>query len=386
VTEVVVEVGPGTIRAANAADPELVSVALSDIDDDIALLADCPVAVQDVWHDIMGTVVGSNVDTVVLVCPAWWSSTRIERVRQAACTAATDIVVLERNTLLRQEIAAGDTIVEIAPDIAVVTAFGTITAVISRAEGPVATADAVVAAAGAPTGVVVDAPAGVLGADVLASMIVTRLRAIGVPAKIVGDGWVRRAATTQSTDFVAPRSGTFRGRQAMAVAAGALCAVAVVGGFAAMRDNRSRAEDLPMTLLVEGRVAAMVPATWTAQRVTSGPGSARVQVLSPTDGDIALHITQSVVPVPSTLAQTADALRAALDERAGAFVEFNPSDRRGDRPAVTYLEIRRERRIEWTVVVDGPVRIAVGCESTSGREHLVRDACDRAIRSARTVR
>lgn len=386
-TEVVVEVGPGTIRGANDARPELISVALDYVDGDIALLADRPVAVQEVWDDVMSVVLGSNVDTAVLVCPAWWSSARIERPRQAAHAAAADVIVLERIALLRQGITAEDTVIEITPDMVVVTTFETITAVVPRGEEPEAAADAVVTAVGIPAGVLVDAPATVFGAHVLASMIASRLRAIGVPARILDDDWVRHAAATQSTDVVV--HGIFRDRRPLAVFFGVLLALAVAGGFMAVHDSGSGSlsDDMPMTLLVEGRVGVMVPAAWTAQRITSGPGSARVQVVSPTEGDIALHITQSVVPVSSSLAQTADSLRAALvDGVDGAFVEFNPSDRRADRPAVTYREIRRERRIEWTVMVDGAARIAVGCQSVPGREHLVRDACDRAIRSAHAVR
>ncbi|MCV7302424.1 type VII secretion-associated protein [Mycobacterium barrassiae] len=386
-TEVVVEIGPGTIRGANDARPELISVALDYVDDDIALLADRPVTVQQVWDDLMSVVVGSEVDTAVLVCPAWWSSARLQRARQAACNAATDVVVLERIALLRQGIPVEDSVVEIAPDIVVVTAFGTITAVVPRGEEPVATADAVVTAVGVAAGVVVDAPAAVFGADALASMIMSRLRAIGVPARILDDDWVQRAATAQPTDVVV--QGNFRHRRPLAVLSGLLLTLAVAGGFVAAHDSGSgsRVDNMPMTLLVEGRVGVMVPATWTARRITSGPGSARVQVVSPTDGDIAVHITQSLAPFPSTLAQTADSLRTAMAEGVdGAFVEFNPSDHRAGRSAVTYREIRQERRIEWAVVVDGAVRIAIGCQSTLGREHLIRDACDRAIRSAHAVR
>ena len=51
----------------------------------------------------------------------------------------------------------------------------------------------------------------------------------------------------------------------------------------------------PTTFLVEGRVALTVPATWPTQRVIAGPGSARVQVTSPSDPEVALHVTQSPV-------------------------------------------------------------------------------------------
>ena len=51
----------------------------------------------------------------------------------------------------------------------------------------------------------------------------------------------------------------------------------------------------PTTFLVEGRVALTVPANWPTQRVVAGPGSARVQVTSPSDPEVALHVTQSPV-------------------------------------------------------------------------------------------
>ena len=84
VTEVVIEVGPATIRGPNDVRPEWVSTALDCIDDEIALIDDRPVSVQDVWDDVMSAVVGHGVDTAVVICPAWWSSARIDRVRKAA--------------------------------------------------------------------------------------------------------------------------------------------------------------------------------------------------------------------------------------------------------------------------------------------------------------
>jgi type VII secretion-associated protein (TIGR03931 family) len=141
-----------------------------------------------------------------------------------------------------------------------------------------------------------------------------------------------------------------------------------------------------MTLLVERRVGVMVPAQWTVQRVTSGPGSARVQVVSPRDSGVALHVTQSSLPPQSSLEQVAGSVRNALDEEPeGVFVDFNPSDRRADRPVVTYRELRADHRIAWFVLLDRSVRIAVGCQSPPEREEAVREACDEAIQSAHAV-
>jgi type VII secretion-associated protein (TIGR03931 family) len=42
--------------------------------------------------------------------------------------------------------------------------------------------------------------------------------------------------------------------------------------------------------------------------------------------------------------------------------------------------------VRWTVVVDGPVRISIGCQSRPGGEDKVRDVCEQAVRSAHTIR
>jgi type VII secretion-associated protein (TIGR03931 family) len=165
-----------------------------------------------------------------------------------------------------------------------------------------------------------------------------------------------------------------------------LSAAVLCGGFASRQEVRPSAAGMPMTLLVEGRVGVMVPAQWKVERITSGPGSARVQVVSPNDADIALHITQSAVPAQPSLEQLAGSVRKALDEEPdGVFVDFNPSGHRANRPVVTYRELRADRRIAWFVLIDGSVRIAIGCQSPREREEAVREACDQAIRSAHAV-
>lgn len=384
--QIVIEVGPGTIRGPNDVDVERVSVAIECVDDELALLDDRPVSVQDLWDDLMRAAARAPVDTVVLVCPRWWSAARIDRARRAAHTVADEVVVAERIAMLRQGISADTTIVEIASDVVIVTAVDTIVAVVRRQE-PVADAQSIAATVAAPAGVLIDAPAGVPGAEVLASLIANRIRATGVPVRIADEGLVLRAAAAHRSPGQEP-STRVRDRKALAVLVGTLSAVALCGGFVVMHDKGpdSRAEAMPVTLLVEGRVGLMVPATWTAERITTGPGSARVQVVSPTDRDIALQITQSLARQPASLGETADSLHAALVETSdGAFVEFNPSDRRADRDAVTYREVRPERHVARTVLIDGSVRIAIGCQSAPGREHLIRQTCERAIRSAHEV-
>ena len=276
------------------------------------MVDDCPVSVQEVWLDVMSTVTGVGVDAVVLVCPGWWPAARVDKVRQAAYAVASTVVVLERTAMLRHGISPRTTIVEIASEFVVVSALGMLAAVIPRQDESVDDAEAVVATVGIPTAVLVDAPAGVPGAELLGALIGDRLRAMNIPVRYADDDWVQRAAVARrSRDLVADvavtRSGVFRDRKRSAVLSGALSAALLCGGFAVVHDPP--AGDMPMTLLVEGRVGVAVPAAWTARRITSGPGSARVQVVSPSDRDVALHITQSGNADSSSLA---DSLHAAL--------------------------------------------------------------------------
>lgn len=144
---------------------------------------------------------------------------------------------------------------------------------------------------------------------------------------------------------------------------------------------------MPMTLLVEGRIAVLVPALWPPQRITTGPGSARLQLDSPVDQHVALHLTQSPVPPRYSQQQLADTLAAALrDQPDGVFTELEPADHRAGRAAVTYREVRAAHHIDWTVLLDRDVRIAVGCQYPPERPNLLDWVCERAIRSARTIR
>jgi type VII secretion-associated protein (TIGR03931 family) len=146
------------------------------------------------------------------------------------------------------------------------------------------------------------------------------------------------------------------------------------------------AAPVPPTALVEGRVAMEIPAGWNVQFVTAGPGSARVQVVSPSDGETALHLTQSRVR-DEDLAESAAILRRAFDgQPAGVFVDFHPSDVRAGRPAVTYREVRPGHDIRWAVVLDGTVRISIGCQSAAGAERDIAAACEQAVRSAHEIR
>jgi type VII secretion-associated protein (TIGR03931 family) len=385
-TGIVVEVGPATIRGPNHADAEWVSAGINGIDDELTLIDECPVAVEDVWQAVMRDVVGGRAETIVLVCSTWWASSRVDRVREAALTVAKDCVVLQRAQALREGLPDRlTTVVEIAQEFVVVSLPGGDTQVAARGD-----TEAIAATIPMSTAVLLDGPEGVEGAARLVAALADRLRTNGVAVTVADRDWLRRrgdALPSREDDHAQPCSVGYRGRRATAALAGTLLsAAALCGGFAARQDVPRSGVSMPMTLLVEGRVGVMVPAQWVVERVTSGPGSARVQVVSPTDADMAMHVTQSSLPPHSSHEQVAESLRSALRlEPDGAFVDFNPEDRRAERPVVTYREIRADRHISWAVVIDESLRIAIGCQSAPGREGTVRDVCDQAIRSAHAV-
>lgn len=370
----VVEVGPATVRGPNPLDPELVSVALSAIDDELALVGERAVSLPQLWAQLMRAAVG-DADTVVLVCPTWWPDARIDRV--CAATAAPAVEVVGRTALLQRQARA--IVVEIAQEVVLVTRPGARAVVIPNVADDVA--QKVVAAVGMAGPVRIDAPDGACGPSVC--MIVNRLRANGIETRRVDEGAVRwivpdRAEETATPDGNRPRR--------TAVLVGVVAATVTVCGAFALRGGGGQSPSPASNLLVEGRVQVMVPAAWPVQHITTGPGSARVQITSPSDEDVALHLTQSAGPPDADLTQTAASLRAALSvERGDVFVDFDPADSPSGRTAVTYRELRADHHVAWTVLADGGVRIAIGCQSAPGREDSVRDVCDQAIRSAHAI-
>jgi type VII secretion-associated protein (TIGR03931 family) len=375
-TAVVVEVGPVTVRGPNHGELEWVSAGVDGIDDELVLIGDRAVAVTDVWRRIMHDVVGGFTETLVVVCPTWWSSSRLEQVHDAARTVAGDVVMLRRADLCPQT-----SLVELAPEFVVVCSPRGIVDVV-----PLGDSDALLARIPMSMPALVDVPEG-LGD---CGPVVEGLRANGIDATGAESDWVWRGVDArQSPDEAVAhqiRPSRRRGGQAAVLAGTLLSAAALCGVFVARHNVAPTAEGMPMSLLVEGRVGVMVPAQWVVQRVTSGPGSARVQVVSPDDRTIALHVTQSSLATQPSHEQMAHSLQGALDQEPdGVFVDFNPTDSRAGRTVVTYREIRADREIAWFVMIDGSLRIAVGCQSAPGREEAVRQACDRAIRSAHAV-
>jgi len=409
----VLEAGPGTIRrlccgtgeVADRDTSEIVREALGAIDDRVALVGGRPVAVDSLWRAALRSVICADRDGVVVVHPSWWPSTRVDVVTRAAKALAADALARPRSWLLTRasDARSGETVVvEIAERLVAIT--GAEVAAIPRGAQPHPVAEEVAAVIAGMTRhpsavVMIDAPGTVAGSPPLAVLIAGAVRGSGCAAVEIGDARLARLArlapdegcavpgVSAGTRGVRPRARTIGGLAAAVVALTVL-PLAISGGAPGGPEGASppgTVQTLPTTFLVEGRIALTVPANWPAQRVVTGPGSARVQVTSPTDPEVALHVTQSPVP-GETLSGTAERLKRAIDaEATGVFVDFNPSGSSAGRPAVTYREVRATHQVRWTVLLDGPVRISVGCQSRPGDEQAVRDACEQAVRSAHAI-
>ncbi len=378
---VVVVVGPTLVSGPGVVDLELVAAAMESIDDDLALVEDRVMPADELWRGVLGSAVGGSCDRMLLICPSWWATSRVERIGAAAAEWSASVVVLRRAEVL----ATAATVLEVAPELVVVHADAQ-RHVIARVNPPSGVLDAVVACLEGLAAVTIDVPAGLalFGAD-----LARALRRRSVEVTVVDDqtlvGAVR-GPHGPAIPTALPAAASIRRRPAPRAAAVAVAILSVSALTAAAVGLDGGAEEPPDgTWLVEGRVAVEVPAQWTVERITSGPGSARVEVVSPANPRDAIHVTQSWVPDAQTLEAAAVSLSNALAEQPdGVFVHFTARGERAHRAAVTYREVRADRRIEWTVLLDGDVRIAIGCQG-SAEQRGPEELCDRAIRSAHAV-
>lgn len=383
---------------------EVIRAALDAIDDRVALVGERPVAVDALWEAALRSATCAARDGMVVVHPSWWSSARVGVVTAAAARMAGQVWTRPRSSLLKQASRAQPAVVvEIADRLVAIT--GSETTAVPRNAEPRSVADHVadVIAGMVPAAVLIDTPGAVAGAPALAALITNTLRGGGRKGRDILEindirldrlarSAVPRGALASGPAATAPAAALpLRSRARTLSGLGAAAIVVALAAPAAITMGRTgvvapkQVDAAATTFLVEGRVALSVPATWPTQRVVTGPGSARVQVTSAADPDVALHITQSPV-AGETLAGTAERLKRAIDaEPPGLFVDFNPSGTSAGRPAVTYREIRPGHHVRWTVLLDGPVRISVGCQSRPGDEGAVRDACEQAVRSAHAI-
>jgi type VII secretion-associated protein (TIGR03931 family) len=398
----VVEVGPGGIRrlccdtdTVDGQTPEMFSAALDAIDDAVALVNERPVAVDSLWRATLRSLQRGHSDGVLVLHPSWWPASRVAVVRAGSDT--DEIVLLPRSWLLRQASPDASVVVEIAYQMVVVA--GAEVVAIPRRTGCHPLVDEV---AGAITGmtpagaVLIDAPGTVTGAPALMRAVTGALRGGGLTvveiddARLVGLARAAQPAREEPAAPAGPSSPEPRPRARRLARLTAVSVVLAIPTMAALGRHGTPTPQIsapiaPTAFLLEGRMALTVPASWPTQRVLAGPGSARVQITSPSDPEVALHITQTPV-AGEMLADTAERLKRAIDvEPAGVFVDFNPAGSSAGRPAVTYREVRAGHQVQWSVVLDGGLRISVGCQSRPGGDAAVREVCERAVRSAHAV-
>ena len=382
----VVEVGPASVRvlggpSAGEPDEAMVSAVLDGIDDAVALFDERPVVVAELMRAVMSSILVASPGPVVIVHPSWWSRARIDLVVQSS-GAARKVVALSRSEVVRAA-GHGGTLIEIAGEFVAVAGPGL--RVFGR--GNIESIAAAAAEVGRSGDVLLDAPAAIPGSAQTAEQLRVALAARGRSARDVDVAALADAA---------PSRRRVGGPVAALVAASLVLAAPVLpdGRELVLPDGRERvatprpevgAPDPAAVSLVEGRIVVAVPLHWHVERVRSGSGSRRVQVGSPVDPDIALHITASYAP-DSTLAQAAEVLGDAVaDQTPGVFVGFRPAVEVAGRPAVTYREVRVGRVVDWSVVLSGSTRIGIGCQSAPDRTEVVRAVCEQAIRTAREL-
>ena len=372
---------------------------LDGIDDPVVLCGDQPVAVRELWHGILASAVGDRCERLVLLHPSWWAPRRVDLIVEAASAVAAAVVTVRRADLIGAaaiviEIGAEVVVVGHGADVGVVGHGADVSAVGHGAEVTVLARTDIpeivrLAVAKPSAKVVIDAPVGVPGGRELAAELRKALALRGIDPH----GW-DPVTLARSITYPADSGGAPQRRQLQFRAAAAVAALIAAAGVAVMvairseptvREFDSATASVSVASLVEGRVAVSVPALWTVERITAGPGSRRVQVSSPADSRVALHITQTYAP-GTTLADAATVLaRGIAGHSEGTFVDFADVDDVAGRPAVTYREIRGGRVVRWVVFVDGATRISIGCQSAPDGDDAVREACEQAVRSAREV-
>ncbi|OBK81145.1 type VII secretion-associated protein [Mycolicibacter heraklionensis] len=377
----VIEAGPATIRRLCCGGAESVdaAVALEWIDDPVGLVDGQPVAVPELLREVLNCALPG--ESVELIHPSWWPVRRVQLLVAAARELAGEVVTRSRAT-----VHGAAVVVEIAAGLVAVTGADSADMVAEpRIGSPDEVADAVARRISAairshPGAVVIDAPAGIGGAGVLSALIVERL---GPEVRATVADRLPSIRRTVDAPAAEPAPNARRRRLAPAALVGGVVALALLARHDARSDT-----DNPLTYLVEGHAAVQVPAGWVTRRVTDGPGSARVEVVSPGDPQLVLHVTQAPA-AGDTLAAIAEPLQRALQradaETPGVFTGFDPAGASAGRPAVTYREVRDGHHVDWAVVVDHAVRIGIGCQSRTVGEDALRAVCEQAVRSAHAV-
>ncbi|MEB3050518.1 type VII secretion-associated protein [Mycolicibacter sp. MYC123] len=370
----VIEAGPATIRrlCCAAVESEGSAAALEWIDDPVALVDGQPRELPELLRSVM--TCPESADSIEIIHPSWWPARRVQLFAATAEALADHVTTRPRSQLHPDAVV----VVEIADALVAITGAGTVAE--PRIGAPDNVAEAVARRVRDQGAVVIDAPVSVGGAAALATMIAERL-----PGAYRIFDELPVSAPPSSPPVPQPPEPARTGRRSWMPPAAAAAALGVVA--LGLRMHHDAPPD-PMTYLVEGRVAVQVPAGWPVRRVNAGPGSPRVEVVSPTDPRLVLHLTQAPA-AGDTLAAVAEPLQRALQradaETPGVFTGFDAADSRAGRPAITYREIRDGREVDWAVLVDDGVRIGIGCQTGPGGADPLRAVCEQAVRSAHAL-
>lgn len=375
----VIEAGPATIRrvCCDTGDSPVSAALISWLDEPFALVGGQPVGVSELLSQVLSCP--RPAVSIEIVHPSWWPARRVALFTDAARGLSGAVCTRPRAAVL----GPGAVVVEIAHElVAVVAASGEVIA--EPRLGPPEEVAAVVARrvveVAGPLGdaVVIDAPAQIGGAAALAELISDRLHP-QLPVRVL------REFPSIGRDVEPGPTPALRRRWRAPV-------VAVAGVLAMVslpRHDVPREPEPDVRYVVQGQVAVQVPADWPARQVTGGPGSVRVEVVSPSVPQLSLHLTEAPA-IGDTLAVVAEGLQRVLEqaqERSpGVFVDFQAVGTSAGRPAVTYRELRDGHHVDWTVWLDGTVRIGIGCQSGPDGDEVLRPVCERAVRSAHVVR
>lgn len=427
------------LREAGRAD---VRSAVAALDDDMALLPGRVVPSRALWAALFESLLTDRnapvrLDSMVLIHPTAWSPARRTLLSGAARMMAATLTVRSRAFALAERGVRTDisgrslVVVEVSPSEVAVTVVGpgsdgepasTVRHLEDRSWETASAAEVARAVARAVEQVVRDERPGIAAILVdsadryLGEAIVDAIDRIGLTpgvSQVAADSVFRDmgqaprasafleqaadepavARTSEWTPAAPARSAPRLPRWWPAVAIGVAAAIVVTGVVLTVASTRARqpvpaAPEMVTSLLVEGRVQFMVPAEWAVRRIPAGgAGSARVEVISPEDPDAVVHMTQVRVKPTETLAATAETLRAAMEkEPPGSFTDFKADDQKMERPAVTYTEVREGHDIAWAVLLDGDLRIGIGCQFKKGSYDDVRQACELAIHTVHAVK
>lgn len=378
------------LGASRDADPsgrssECVEAAIEGIDDAVVLVDERPVDVDELWRSILGDIRGNirgntGFGDLLIVHPSWWPPPRVERIAAAAAAGAR---CARRCDVIAERIGRPLTVVEVDRELVTVAADGAPLSVHAHHDVD-AIAAAVRRGGDLSCDVAFDAPAGVHGGALRRALsdrgIVGCDVDLGRLCATVEESGPAATATTLGS---APTGVPHRRRAALGIALA--LALATMVAVPRLRAGPDPAPAAGTVALVEGRLGVAVPAQWTVRRVTGGPGSRRLEVRPPGETGSAIHITWAYAPQDSLGAAAAVLGRAAAAQPPGVFSDLH-TDVIAGRDVLTYQEVRPGRVIRWAVLIDGAIRIAVGCQSAPGGAENERAACEDTVRSAREVR